>query len=77
MVRFVAENWWWILLAGGMVFMHSRGHTGHGGGGCCGPDEAHGASDHSSGTRGDVSASTPQKLHADHAPGGSSWNRRS
>lgn len=31
MVTFLANNWYWLLLVGAMVFMHA-GHGGHGGG---------------------------------------------
>lgn len=31
MLDFIATNWIWILLIGGMLFMHLGGHGGHGG----------------------------------------------
>ena len=31
MITFLANNWYWLLLVGAMVFMHA-GHGGHGGG---------------------------------------------
>ena len=35
MLEFLSNNWLWILLIGGMMFMHlgHGGHGGHGGGG--------------------------------------------
>lgn len=35
MLEFLSSNWLWILLIGGMLFMHlgHGGHGGHGGGG--------------------------------------------
>lgn len=39
-MNWLAENWIWVLLGGGMVAMHLFGHRGHGGhgghGGSCG-----------------------------------------
>ena len=35
MLEFLSANWIWILLIGGMLFMH-LGHGGHGGGMGCG-----------------------------------------
>lgn len=37
MITFLANNWYWLLLVGAMVFMHAGhgghgGHSGHGGG---------------------------------------------
>lgn len=31
-MSWLAENWIWVLLGGGMVAMHLFGHGGHGGG---------------------------------------------
>lgn len=36
MLDFLARNWIWIVLVGGMLVMHLRGHGGHGSGGCGG-----------------------------------------
>ncbi len=35
MITFLANNWYWLLFIGAMVFMHAGhgGHGGHGGGG--------------------------------------------
>jgi len=37
-MQWILDNWVLILLGGGMIAMHLRGHgsKGHGGGGCCG-----------------------------------------
>lgn len=36
-MSWLAENWLWLLLGGGMVAMHLFGHRhGGAGGGCCG-----------------------------------------
>ena len=35
MITFLSANWLWIVLIGGMLFMH-LGHGGHGSGGGCG-----------------------------------------
>ena len=46
MLAFLANNWIWILLVGGMLFMHrghGGGHGGAGSGGC-------GAHNHEGGT---------------------------
>jgi len=39
MLAFLSTNWLWILLIGGMLFMH-LGHGGHAGGGGCGGGHA-------------------------------------
>ncbi len=45
MLEFLSINWVWILLIGGMLFMH-RGHgSGHGGHGGCGGHQ-HSGTDH-------------------------------
>ena len=48
MFQFLNSNWVWILLIGGMLFMHlgHGGHGGHGGGGGCGGHQ-HGSHQHS------------------------------
>ena len=57
MLEFLSSNWLWILLIGGMVFMH-LGHGGHGGGsgqaghGGCGGHQHSG--DHDETTAGDM-----------------------
>ena len=39
-MQWIFDNWVILLLGGGMLVMHLRGHGGHGskghGGGCCG-----------------------------------------
>ncbi len=45
MVHFLTDNWWWILLAAGLVVLQARGHAGHGRGGCCGAAPTGGLSD--------------------------------
>lgn len=56
MLEFISANWLWILLIGGMVFMHlgHGGHGGQGGHGGCGSHGGHsGHSEHSGhGSRG-------------------------
>lgn len=40
MLDFLSANWLWILLIGGMLYMH-LGHGGHGGHGGCGGHGGH------------------------------------
>lgn len=56
-MRWLAENWFWVLLIAGFIGMHlfGHGHGGHGSGGCgggkrddpgAGPEEPKPASGH-------------------------------
>jgi len=64
MVRWLSANWIWLVVVGGMVWMHlgmHRGHGGHGGG--------HGG--HAHGSHGGHSGPGPQRQptavgHANH-----------
>jgi len=70
MLEFLSGNWLWILLIGGMMFMH-LGHGGHGGGsgeaghaghgGCGGPRQA--------GDHNEISTGKAPGHHHDHQSG--------
>ena len=58
MLEFLSSNWLWILLIGGMLFMHlghSRGHGGHMG---CGSHQ-HSGSGHEPADQASASARPP------------------
>jgi hypothetical protein len=65
MLEFLSANWVWILLVGGMLFMHFGHGAGHGGGhgghaGCGGHQH--------SGTKQSTAQDDPLHQHHDHAP---------
>lgn len=71
MLAFLSTYWIWILIIGGMAFMHlgHRGHGGHGGGhgGCGGGHAEHTATEHpatSDHTGRDAAPADPVKVSA-------------
>ena len=75
MLEFLSSNWLWILLIGGMLFMHlgHGGHGGHGGGtGQAGHAGHGGCGGHQhSGDHDETSAGETPGQHHDHRTGNS------
>ena len=56
---FLSANWLWILLIGGMVWMH-LGHGGHGG---CGGHHQSGTQEHPAASRDELRSAPPPDRH--------------
>jgi len=63
MVRWLSANWIWLVVVGGMLWMHLGMHRGHGGHGIHG---GHGGQSH----RGHDASTAPQEERSPAGPGG-------
>lgn len=59
---FLSANWLWILLIGGMVWMH-LGHGGHGGHGGCGGHHQSGTQEHPAANIDELRSAPPPDRH--------------